>query len=78
MLHDVETGAEYTPLANLGPEQARIELVNSPLSETGVLGFEYGYSLDRPAALVMWEIAVRRLRQRGPSHYRSVHRQRRG
>ncbi len=55
MLHDVETGAEYTPLANLGPEQARIELVNSPLSETGVLGFEYGYSLDRPAALVMWE-----------------------
>jgi len=55
VLHDFETGARYMPLAHLAPDQAAIEIYNSPLSETGVLGFEYGYSLDRPSALVMWE-----------------------
>src|ERR1051326_2500632 len=43
------------PLQNLSPEQAPVEIYNSPLSETGVLGFEYGYSLDMPDGLVGWE-----------------------
>jgi 2-oxoglutarate dehydrogenase E1 component len=46
---------EYTPLNNIAPEQARIEIYNSLLSEAGVLGFEYGYSLADPRTLVLWE-----------------------
>ncbi len=49
------TGSTYTPLEHLAPAQAPVELINSPLSEAGVLGFEYGYSLDWPDGLVMWE-----------------------
>jgi 2-oxoglutarate dehydrogenase E1 component len=45
----------YEPLNNLKSGQARYEVVNSPLSEAAVLGFEYGYSLAEPRALVMWE-----------------------
>ncbi len=52
---DVRTGAEYAPLANLEPGQAPVECFDSPLSELGVLGFEYGYSLEFPDALVLWE-----------------------
>ncbi len=55
VLHDYETGRKYMPLANLSPDQASVEIYNSPLSETGVLGFEYGYSLDCPDGLVIWE-----------------------
>lgn len=55
ILYDIKTGQTYTPLEHLSPGQARIEIVNSPLSETGVLGFEYGYSLDSPDHLVLWE-----------------------
>ena len=55
VLHDVKTGETYTPLANLGEDQATFEIHNSPLSEAGVLGFEYGYSLDCPNGLVAWE-----------------------
>src|SRR5215813_3915481 len=55
VLHDVENGRTYRPYQNLAPEQAPIEIYNSPLSETGVLGFEYGYSLDTPDGLVAWE-----------------------
>ncbi len=55
VLHDYETGETYMPLGNLSRDQATVEIYNSPLSETGVLGFEYGYSLDRPEGLVMWE-----------------------
>ncbi len=55
VLHDVQTGDLYTPLKHLAPEQASVELYNSPLSEAGVLGFEYGYSLDYPCGLVAWE-----------------------
>jgi 2-oxoglutarate dehydrogenase E1 component len=55
VLHDVKDGREYTPLENLAPNQGRVEIVNSPLSEAGVLGFDYGYSLDCPEGLVMWE-----------------------
>ncbi len=55
VLHDENTGALFTPLNHLRPNQTEIELVNSPLSEAGVLGFEYGYSLDRPEGIVAWE-----------------------
>ena len=43
------------PLAHLADDQARVEVINSPLSEAGVLGFEYGYSLDEPEGLIAWE-----------------------
>jgi 2-oxoglutarate dehydrogenase E1 component len=55
VLFDVETGAPYTPLARLCRGQARFDVFNSPLSEQGVLGFDFGYSLDYPEALVIWE-----------------------
>jgi len=55
VLHDVSDGHTVMPIARLSPEQAPIEIVNSPLSEAGVLGFEYGYSLDWPEGLVLWE-----------------------
>jgi 2-oxoglutarate dehydrogenase E1 component len=42
-------------LLNLSPQQARLDIINSPLCEAGVLGFEYGYSLDFPDGLVAWE-----------------------
>jgi 2-oxoglutarate dehydrogenase E1 component len=55
VLHDVNDGKTWMPLAHLAPDQAPVEIVNSPLSEAGVLGFEYGYSLDYPEGLVVWE-----------------------
>jgi 2-oxoglutarate dehydrogenase E1 component len=55
VLHDVENGRAYVPLQHIAPQQAPVEIYNSPLSEAGVLGFEYGYSLDYPDALVAWE-----------------------
>jgi 2-oxoglutarate dehydrogenase E1 component len=55
LLLDVENEEEYVPLCHIHPEQARCEIYNSPLSEAGVLGFEYGYSRDYPEALVLWE-----------------------
>jgi len=55
VLHDVENGRIYKPFQNLAPDQAPVEIYNSPLSETGVLGFEYGYSLDTPDGLILWE-----------------------
>ena len=55
VLHDAVTGEKYVPLRHLSKTQARFELFNSPLTETAVLGFEYGYSLDTPDGLVIWE-----------------------
>jgi 2-oxoglutarate dehydrogenase E1 component len=55
VLHDVQDGRSYMPLRHLAPDQAPVEIYNSPLSEAGVLGFEYGYSLDCPDGLVVWE-----------------------
>jgi 2-oxoglutarate dehydrogenase E1 component len=52
---DRKTAAEYTPLANLGGEQARFFVYDSLLSEFAALGFEYGYAVARPDALVCWE-----------------------
>ncbi|MBS0641260.1 MAG: 2-oxoglutarate dehydrogenase E1 component [Acetobacteraceae bacterium] len=55
VLIDQQTQNEYTPLNNIADGQARIELFNSLLSEQGVLGFDYGYSLADPHTLVLWE-----------------------
>jgi len=62
-LHDYKDGHAYTPLEHLhlsggassASPPAPVEIKNSPLSEPGVLGYEYGYSLDYPDALVAWE-----------------------
>jgi 2-oxoglutarate dehydrogenase E1 component len=54
-LIDVENEREYVPLCHLSPDQARVEIYNSELSEAAVLGFEYGYSRDYPETLVAWE-----------------------
>jgi 2-oxoglutarate dehydrogenase E1 component len=55
VLHDVETGKRHASLQHVSPDQAPVEIFNSPLSETAVLGFEYGYSLECPGGLVLWE-----------------------
>jgi 2-oxoglutarate dehydrogenase E1 component len=55
VLHDVNTGETYTPLQNVDGQTASFEIYNSPLSEYACLGFEYGYSVAAPEALVLWE-----------------------
>ncbi len=55
ILYDQESEERYIPLNHLDPEQAPFEVVDSFLSEEGVLGFEYGYSLADPNSLVLWE-----------------------
>ncbi len=55
VLHDTEDGHTYMPLRHLASDQAPVEIFNSPLSEAGVLGFEYGYSLGYPDGLILWE-----------------------
>ncbi|MCZ6522898.1 MAG: 2-oxoglutarate dehydrogenase E1 component [Alphaproteobacteria bacterium] len=55
VLVDQETEARHVPLSNLSPGQAYFEVHDSMLSEAAVLGFEYGYSLAEPNALVLWE-----------------------
>ena len=55
VLIDYVTGAEYTPLCHVAPGQGTFEIRDSALSEAGALGFEYGYSLDMPEGLVLWE-----------------------
>jgi 2-oxoglutarate dehydrogenase E1 component len=55
MLHDVNTGAEYAPITRVPGALAPMELHNSPLSELAAIGFEYGYSVAAPEAMVMWE-----------------------
>ena len=52
---DQKTEARYTPLTNLSPDQATFEVIDSPLSEASVMGFEYGFAQAEPNALVMWE-----------------------
>ncbi|MAY41040.1 MULTISPECIES: 2-oxoglutarate dehydrogenase E1 component [unclassified Neptuniibacter] len=55
VLHDQKTADTYVPLQNLSPEQPRLTLHDSFLSEEAVLAFEYGYSTTMPNALVIWE-----------------------
>jgi 2-oxoglutarate dehydrogenase E1 component len=55
VLIDQTNQHEYVPMNNISPDQAKIEIYNSLLSEVGVLGFEYGYSLADPTTLVLWE-----------------------
>jgi len=55
VLVDQETENRYVPLNHVRDGQAPFEVVDSPLSEAAVLGFEYGYSLAEPRALIMWE-----------------------
>ncbi|MGY1608574.1 multifunctional oxoglutarate decarboxylase/oxoglutarate dehydrogenase thiamine pyrophosphate-binding subunit/dihydrolipoyllysine-residue succinyltransferase subunit [Geodermatophilus sp. SYSU D00700] len=55
VLIDRETAAEYTPLAHLSEDQAKFFVYDSLLSEYAALGFEYGYSVANPRALVLWE-----------------------
>ena len=55
VLHDVHTGERYAPMQHLADSEARFEVHNSPLSEAACLGFEYGYSVTRRNALVIWE-----------------------
>jgi len=55
VFHDPQTGERYAPIDNLAEATAAFELHNSPLSEFAMLGFEYGYSVAAPEALVLWE-----------------------
>ena len=55
VLHDAKTGKTWTPIQHLSGAEAPIEIYNSPLSEVGALGFEYGYAVATPNALVLWE-----------------------
>ncbi len=55
VLHDVNTGSTFTPLSTVTAAGARFEIYNSPLSETAVMGFEYGFSTVATSELVMWE-----------------------
>jgi 2-oxoglutarate dehydrogenase E1 component len=55
VLHDARTGQEHSPIQHLPGALAPMELHNSPLSEQGCLGFEYGYAQEGPETLVLWE-----------------------
>jgi 2-oxoglutarate dehydrogenase E1 component len=54
-LYDSKTGRSWIGLRDVAAKPELVEIYNSPLSEVGVLGFEYGYSLDCPDGLVLWE-----------------------
>jgi 2-oxoglutarate decarboxylase len=55
VLHDARDGQRYAPIQHLAEAKAPFELHDSPLSEFGCLGFEYGYAVEAPEALVLWE-----------------------
>ena len=55
VLHDSETGEKYAPIQHLPHAKGSLEVYNSPLSELACLGFEYGYSIEAPDSLVLWE-----------------------
>jgi 2-oxoglutarate dehydrogenase E1 component len=74
VLHDVNTGETYTPLANLPQARGSIEIYNSPLSETAVMGFEYGFRRHGARRSGSMGSTVRRLRQRRAADHRPIHR----
>jgi 2-oxoglutarate dehydrogenase E1 component len=53
--HDAETGATFVPLQEFSHARAPFEVHNSPLSENGAIGFEFGYNIQNPDRLVIWE-----------------------
>ncbi len=55
VFHDTATGRQYVPLQALPQARAACEILNSPLSEQAAVGFEYGYSMEKPEVLVIWE-----------------------
>ncbi|MCU0685782.1 MAG: 2-oxoglutarate dehydrogenase E1 component [Polyangiaceae bacterium] len=55
VLRDGRTGEKFSPMTQVAASSAKLDVFDSPLSESGVLGFDYGYSLDRPEMLVCWE-----------------------
>ncbi len=55
VLHDAKTGETFVPLQALAQAKASFEIRNSPLSEVAALGFEYGYNVQEPGRLVLWE-----------------------
>jgi 2-oxoglutarate dehydrogenase E1 component len=55
VFHDRANGNEWLPLGNLSDNQAKLWIYDSLLSEYAAMGFEYGYSVERPDALVLWE-----------------------
>ncbi|WP_046181351.1 2-oxoglutarate dehydrogenase E1 component [Domibacillus tundrae] len=55
VLHDESDGKEYNPLHGLSNVSASFDVINSPLTETAVVGFEYGYNVFSPETLVLWE-----------------------
>ncbi|MEO8945580.1 MAG: 2-oxoglutarate dehydrogenase E1 component [Gemmatimonadaceae bacterium] len=55
VLHDADSGVKYFPFDHIDSAKGRLEIYNSPLSETAVLGFEYGFSVTASDTLVMWE-----------------------
>lgn len=55
VLHDVNTGATYSPLQTIPQARAAFEIHNSPLTENALIGFEFGYNIQDPNRLVVWE-----------------------
>ena len=55
VFHDIETGATYCPLQHLPQAKAAFEIRDSPLTENAIIGFEYGYNVQNPERLVIWE-----------------------
>jgi 2-oxoglutarate dehydrogenase E1 component len=53
--HDAQTGAKFVPLQSFTQARASFEIHNSPLSENGAIGFEFGYNIQEPGRLVIWE-----------------------
>jgi len=72
VLHDVHTGETWAPIQHLAESAASMEVHNSPLSEYGCVGFEYGYSSRGARGARLLGGPVRRLRQRRPDHPRPV------